>query len=163
MSVLILAAVVLLAYSNGANDNFKGVATLFGSGTANYRRALTWATVTTFAGSVLALAVASGLVATFSGRDLVPDNVTTEPAFLTAVSLSAALTVLLATRFGLPVSTTHALTGALLGAGAVATHGQVRLDTLGSSFLLPLAFSPVVSVLITLVLYPLFKLVRRRT
>ncbi|HEY6361737.1 MAG TPA: inorganic phosphate transporter [Vicinamibacterales bacterium] len=161
MSVLILAAVVLLAYSNGANDNFKGVATLFGSGTADYRRALTWATVTTFAGSMLALALASGLVATFSGRDLVPDAVSTEPAFLTAVSLGAALTVLLATQFGLPVSTTHALTGALLGAGAVATQGQVRLDTLGSSFVLPLAFSPVISVLITLVLYPLFKVARR--
>ena len=163
MSVLIVAAVVLLAYSNGANDNFKGVATLFGSGTANYRRALTWATITTFAGSLLALAVARGLVATFSGRGLVPDNVTTEPAFLTAVSLGAALTVLLATRFGLPVSTTHALTGALVGAGAVATQGQVGLDTLGASFLLPLAFSPVVSVVITLVLYPLFKFARRRS
>ena len=30
---VILLAVVCLAYANGANDNFKGVATLFGSGT----------------------------------------------------------------------------------------------------------------------------------
>jgi PiT family inorganic phosphate transporter len=139
------------------------VATLFGSGTANYRRALTWATVTTFAGSVLALMLARGLVDTFSGRGLVPDVITTQPAFLTAVSLGAALTVLMATRFGLPVSTTHALTGALVGAGAVATLGQVRLGALGSSFLMPLAFSPVVSLLITLLLYPLFKLARRRS
>ena len=49
MTTLILIAVILLAYSNGANDNFKGVATLFGSGTTNYRRALVWATITTFA------------------------------------------------------------------------------------------------------------------
>ena len=41
-----------LAYSNGANDNFKGVATLYGSGTCGYRRALAWATVTTLAGFV---------------------------------------------------------------------------------------------------------------
>ena len=40
------------AYANGANDNFKGVATLFGSGTTNFRRALIWATVTTFLGSL---------------------------------------------------------------------------------------------------------------
>lgn len=32
--LLIFIAGVFLAYSNGANDNFKGVATLFGSGTA---------------------------------------------------------------------------------------------------------------------------------
>jgi inorganic phosphate transporter, PiT family len=29
--------VLALAYPNGANDNFKGMATLFGSGTANCR------------------------------------------------------------------------------------------------------------------------------
>jgi len=44
--VLIVVAVMLLAYSNGANDNFKGVATLFGSGTCSYRQALLWATIT---------------------------------------------------------------------------------------------------------------------
>jgi PiT family inorganic phosphate transporter len=33
--ILLFVAACFLAYSNGANDNFKGVATLFGSGTAN--------------------------------------------------------------------------------------------------------------------------------
>ena len=51
MLALIAFAVLFLAYSNGANDNFKGVATLFGSGTASYRTALVWATLTTLAGS----------------------------------------------------------------------------------------------------------------
>ena len=41
MTIFILLAVVLLAFSNGANDNFKGVATLFGSGTAQARVILT--------------------------------------------------------------------------------------------------------------------------
>ena len=31
---------LFLAYANGANDNFKGVATLYGSGTTSYKRAL---------------------------------------------------------------------------------------------------------------------------
>jgi phosphate/sulfate permease len=35
LSVLFLAT-LFLAYSNGANDNFKGVATLFGSATTSY-------------------------------------------------------------------------------------------------------------------------------
>jgi PiT family inorganic phosphate transporter len=161
MTLLILAAVVLLAWSNGANDNFKGVATLSGSGTTSYRRALAWATVTTFAGSMLALALARGLVDPFKGKGLVPDTITTQPAFLTAVSLGAALIVLLASRIGLPVSTTHALTGGLVGAGWLAAHGNVTLTKLGASFLLPLAFSLLVSVIITLLVYPLFKFIRR--
>ena len=45
---IILLAVFCLAYANGANDNFKGVATLLGSGTTSYRKALLWATLTTF-------------------------------------------------------------------------------------------------------------------
>jgi molybdate transport system regulatory protein len=34
---LLLLAACFLAYSNGANDNFKGVASLFGSRTCNYK------------------------------------------------------------------------------------------------------------------------------
>src|SRR3954470_15125507 len=95
--VLVAAAVLFLAYSNGANDNFKGVATLFGSGAAGYRAALAWATVTTLTGSLLALYLAGGLVSAFKGKGLVPDEVIQQPAFVLAVSLGAALTVLLAT------------------------------------------------------------------
>src|SRR5262249_38503066 len=138
--ILILLAVLFLAYSNGANDNFKGVATLFGSGTTNYRKALAWATITTLSGSLLALLLANGLVETFKGKGLVPDAVTREPAFVLAVSLGAALTVILATWTGLPVSTTHALTGGLVGAGFVAAQGEVRLAALGTSFVMPLLF-----------------------
>src|SRR3954454_10776781 len=118
--VLVAAAVLFLAYSNGANDNFKGVATLFGSGTASYRTALVWATITTLGGSLCALLLAQGLIETFKGRGLVPDAVTTQARFLLAVSLAGAGTVLLATRVGMPVSTTHALTGGLVGAGVLA-------------------------------------------
>ncbi len=45
----------LVAFANGSNDNFKGVATLYGSGTASYRGALVWATITTLAGSITAV------------------------------------------------------------------------------------------------------------
>jgi PiT family inorganic phosphate transporter len=149
LSALLLFAILVLAYSNGANDIFKGVATLYGGGTAGYRTALAWATVTTLGGSLLALLLASGLIDTFKGKGLVPDAVAAQPRFLLAVSLGAATTVLLATRLGLPVSTTHALTGSLVGAGALAAAGDVRLRALGASFLLPLAFSPVAAVALT--------------
>src|SRR5690349_8646318 len=118
--VLLFLVTVFLAYTNGANDNFKGVATLFGSGTTNYRRAIWWATVTTFGGSVCAIFFAQQLVQSFSGKGLVPDSLSASPYFLVAVAFGAGATVLLATLTGFPISTTHAITGALVGVGLVA-------------------------------------------
>src|SRR5438045_1048342 len=112
---LILLAVLCLAYANGANDNFKGVATLFGSGTANYRRALAWATITTLLGSLTAVFLAEKLLKNFSGRGLVDNELAAHPDFVAAVGLAAGLTVLLATRIGMPISTTHSLVGGLVG------------------------------------------------
>ncbi|HXI50008.1 MAG TPA: inorganic phosphate transporter, partial [Candidatus Saccharimonadales bacterium] len=119
MIILLFLAICFLAYSNGANDNFKGVASLFGSRTTNYRTALSWATVTTGAGSLAAIFLAQALLKKFSGKGLVPDALTTQPQFLLAVALGAGGTVILATLLGFPISTTHGLTGALVGAGMV--------------------------------------------
>ncbi len=58
------------------------------------------------------------------------------------------MTVLAATRFDLPVSTTHALTGALIGAALVSGAG-VHFAVLAKGFVLPLLLSPVVAVAIT--------------
>jgi PiT family inorganic phosphate transporter len=157
----IVLAVLFLAYSNGANDNLKGVATLLGSGTTDYRRARAWATVTTLAGSLLALTLAQGLVEAFRGKGLVPDTVTARTDFRLAVSLAAALTILLATQAGLPVSTTHALIGGLVGAGTLAATEDMRLRVLGTAFVLPLVFSPVIAMLLTVVVSPVFRLARR--
>lgn len=74
LTVLFLAT-LFLAYSNGANDNFKGVATLFGSGTTSYKSAITWATtISTFAGSITSLFLAETLLKNFSGRGIVPNE-----------------------------------------------------------------------------------------
>ena len=136
--IILFLATCFLAYSNGANDNFKGVATLFGSGTTNYKGAIWLATVTTFAGSVGSIFFAQTLVKTFSGKGLVPDAVSVSPEFLTAVVIGSAITVIIATVTGFPVSTTHSLTGSLVGAGFVAVGTQVNFAVLGSSFFLPL-------------------------
>jgi PiT family inorganic phosphate transporter len=143
--LVILAAGVLLAYANGANDNFKGVATLFGSGTTNYRRALAWATVTTFCGSMTAVVLAGKLMQNFSGKGLVDDSLVANADYATAVALGAGLTVLLATRIGMPISTTHSLVGALVGAG-LAFGSSINLSQLGGSFFLPLIAAPLVAI-----------------
>ncbi|WP_333987642.1 inorganic phosphate transporter [Burkholderia orbicola] len=152
MMILFLAT-VFLSYSNGANDNFKGVATLYGSGVASYRTAITVATVATIAGSLCSLVLASGLAQAFSGKGLVPPAISGSPNFLLSVALGAGATVILATFLGFPVSTTHGLTGGLVGAGFVALGHTPNLSVLGSSFLLPLVFSPIAAVALTIPLY----------
>lgn len=159
---VVAAMVVLVAYTNGANDNVKGVATIYGSRSASYRAALAWATVTQLAGSLLATTLAAGLIETFSAKGLVPDVVATSPSFLVAAAGAAAATVLVATLVGLPVSTTHALTGGLVGAGLVAVGvGGMRLGVLGRSFLMPLGLSPLLAMGLTMALYPLARASRR--
>ena len=158
-TLLLVAAVAWLAFANGANDNFKGVATLFGTSTASYRQAIWWAMVTTLAGALFAFYLGDALIKAFSGKGLVQPDVLADPAFLASVAAGAATTVLLATRLGFPVSTTHAIVGGLVGAGLMAP-GHVASSLLGSRFLLPLLIAPFAAIALTLLLYGLFRQVR---
>lgn len=163
VEIVLILGVVFLAYANGANDNFKGVATLFGSGTASYRSALTWATVTTFMGSICSMFLASTLVRNFSGKGLVPDAVAGSPELLQAVIIGAGLCVMLATLIGFPISTTHALTGALVGAGFMAVGSDVDLAKLSGSFIIPLLVSPFIAVALAGVVYQVLHRLRTFT
>lgn len=160
MLIILFSATCFLAYSNGANDNFKGVATLFGSRTTNYKYAIWWATITTFAGSLTSIFIAYGLVTTFSGKNLLPHTIADSPEFVTAVTIGAAMTVMVATVTGFPISTTHSLTGALVGAGFVAIGSQVNFAVLGSTFFLPLLLSPVIAIAFGSILYIIFRRIR---
>lgn len=89
------------------------------------------------------------------------DAIATQPAFAAAVALGAGLTVLSATRIGMPISTTHSLVGALIGTGLIA-GSALNLTNLGSKFLLPLLVSPIMAVVVTGMIYPMFRWVRLR-
>src|SRR3989442_14771494 len=121
-AALLVALTLVVAFANGANDVSKGVATLVGSGVTDYRRAILWGTVWTVAGGVAAAFASQGLVAVFS-RDGVLATPPVGPAFLVAVTSGAIGWLVLATSTGLPVSTTHALVGGLVGAGLAAQGG----------------------------------------
>jgi PiT family inorganic phosphate transporter len=153
IAALLFLTTLFVAYSNGANDNFKGVATLFGSDTTTYRGAIALATVTTFAGALCSVFLADALVHAFSGKGLVPDPIAASPEFLLAVATGAGATVILATLLGQPISTTHALTGGLAGAGLLAAGPLLNLAHLGSGFFLPLALGPALAVLLTIPAY----------
>ena len=162
LTTFIFAAVCFLGYSNGANDNFKGVASLFGSRTCGYRPAIIWATVMTFAGSIAAVFVAEGLLRKFSGHGLVPEALAGSPRFMLAVALGAGATVILAAFLGFPISTTHSLAGALVGAGIMAVGTRVNPAVLGKSFVVPLLFSPVLAMVVGALIYFLFHFLRLR-
>jgi PiT family inorganic phosphate transporter len=162
MTLLLFLAVCFLSFANGANDNFKGVASLYGSGAASYRVALFWATLATLAGSLCALYLAQTLLVKFSGKGLVTDALVQSVPFVTAVAAGAGITVIMATRFGFPVSTTHALLGAMVGSGMLATWGGMNLAALQNNFILPLLLSPLAAVLLATLIYLSLKQVRQR-
>ncbi len=158
--ILGLLCAALLAYANGANDNFKGVATLFGSGVSDYKKALTWGTAMTLAGSVAAVWLSASLVDTFSGRQFVSAATLALPGFALAVVAAAAATVLLASRIGAPVSTTHSLAGALLGAAIAAPDSVINWSKAGTSILLPLGLGPLLAIIAALLIYPILTRLR---
>ncbi|MFN6470889.1 MAG: anion permease [Nostoc sp. SerVER01] len=160
--ISLFLATLFLAYSNGANDNFKGVATLFGSRTCSYQTAIMWSSFTTFAGGVSATFLASTSIKIFSGKGLVPNAIANAPEFHLAVAIAAGLTVLIATLMGYPISTTHSLIGAIVGAGLVAVGLKVNFVALVTSFILPLLLAPIIAILLGAGLYSLFDYVNSK-
>jgi PiT family inorganic phosphate transporter len=160
---LLFLATCFLAYSNGANDNFKGVASLFGSRTCGYPTAISWATITTFAGSAMSIFLAQTLLKKFSGKGIGSEQFVGSEYFVLAVAAGAGLTVILATLTGFPISTTHALTGAIIGCGLVTIGPAVNFAALGKGFVLPLLFSPVLAIAMAGTLYILFRAFRLAT
>lgn len=130
---------------NGANDVSKGVATLVGSRLASYRQGLSWGTVWTVAGAIAALVFTTALIRAFSGG-FVADGLVESPLFPLSVATGAFAWVLIASRTGLPVSTTHSLAGAIVGA-AVAAAGLrgVQWTLVFGSVVVPLALSPILA------------------
>jgi inorganic phosphate transporter, PiT family len=151
----LLVACLFLAYANGGNDNFKGVATLYGSRVLSYRQSLALATSATFAGSLAGILIGYKLLKLFSGSGTVSSAVLNNPHFLISVAIGAAITVFLATVFGFPVSTTHGLVGGLIGAGVI-SGGLLSARAILQSFFIPLLASPFVAAGLTVILYRLF-------
>jgi PiT family inorganic phosphate transporter len=154
ISLLAFALVFALAFANGANDVSKAIATLVGSGVTDYRSAIAWGTVWTMAGAALAAFVARAMVNTFS-HGLVQTGTVIQPAVTLAVLIGAMAWVFLASRTGLPVSTTHALTGAIVGTGLVAFAGDGLIwPAIGKKIALPLLLGPFLAFTVSLLIHP---------
>jgi len=155
VEILFFVVVAGLAFANGANDNFKGVATLWGGGDLTYRQAWFVANGASFLGAILAVFLGAAVAKTFGGKGVVSDEILGSYRFAMAFAAGAALTVLLATVLRYPISTTHAILGSLAGAGVALAMGDVNLQPLVKKGALPLLFSPLLAASATFVLWKL--------
>jgi PiT family inorganic phosphate transporter len=114
------ALALYVAWTIGANDVANAMGTSVGSGALTITRAVIVAGILEFCGAFLA---GGHVTDTVRKGILVADAVAGhEPLIvygMLASLLSAGTLLLTATRFGLPVSTTHAIVGAIVGFGAV--------------------------------------------
>ncbi|MBB5832223.1 inorganic phosphate transporter [Brachybacterium aquaticum] len=117
MLLLAIAFGLFMAFNIGGNDVANSFGTSVGAGTLTMRQALAVAAIFEVSGAILAggqvtETVRSGIV------DL--ESVSSDPAAFAYIMMSAllgaALWLLLATRMGWPVSTTHAIIGGIVGA-----------------------------------------------
>lgn len=155
MDVLFFLVVALLAFANGANDNFKGVATLWGGGDLSYRQAWWVANGATLLGALLAVILGASVASTFSGKGVVSAEILASNTFAIAFAAGAAGTVLLATLLRYPISTTHSILGSLAGAGVALASTDVNLTPLVNKGAIPLLLSPAIAATATFILWKL--------
>ncbi|MEE9148439.1 MAG: inorganic phosphate transporter, partial [Candidatus Tectomicrobia bacterium] len=114
-----------MAFNIGANDVANAMGTSVGSKALTLRQAVLVAMVFEFAGAVL---VGTSVTGTISKGIIDPTYFAAEPHLLMygmlSTLLAAGIWLQLATTFGLPVSTTHSIVGAILGFGLIAGGPQ---------------------------------------
>jgi PiT family inorganic phosphate transporter len=115
-----------MAWAIGANDVANAMGTSVGSGALSIRQAIVVAGVLEFTGAYLA----GGHVTETVRKGILDTSVFAEDPYLLVYGMLASLTsaatlLLIATRMGLPVSTTHAIVGAIVGFGSVSGGADV--------------------------------------
>ncbi len=162
VSPLAVVLVLALAYANGSNDVSKAVATLVGSGISDYRSAIGWGTVWTMAGAASATLLTSAMAKTFS-QGLIDTGAIIDPPAIVAIPTGAMAWVLFASRTGLPVSTTHALTGAIVGTGLVAfSETGPHWSVIGQKIALPLLLSPFLALTVSRLVHPAVRVLAKQ-
>ncbi len=128
--IILLAAAFgfYMAWNIGANDVANAMGTSVGARSVSFRQAIIIAAIFEFLGAMLvgnhvSLTVAKGIVNPFAYAD----HAIVFAYGMLATLLAAALWVNLATKLGMPVSTTHSIVGGVMGFGIV-THGLSSIE-----------------------------------
>ena len=162
--VITLLLGLFMAFNIGGNDVANSFGTSVGAGTLTIKQALLIAAVFEIAGAV----IAGGEVTDTVRSGIVNiDAITTDPMdfvyIMMAALVGAAVWLLIATKFGLPVSTTHSIIGAIVGASLTtgALIGRGSLDTVQWGEIGQIAISWVISPLLGgIVAYVLFRFIK---
>jgi PiT family inorganic phosphate transporter len=117
-----------------------------------------WILILGGSGIVTGLAVWGKKVIATIGENIIP----LQPSSGFSAEIATATTVLLASRFGLPVSTSHALVGGVVGIGLIQNWRNIRFQTLQSIVLAWLITLPISAALGALVFFFLRLLFLRR-
>lgn len=121
-TLLILAAIfgLFMAWGIGANDVANAMGTSVGSRALTLKQAIIIAAIMEFAGAYLAGGeVTSTIRKGIIDADVFADNPEWLVYGMSAALLAAGSWLLIASRFGWPVSTTHSIVGAIVGFAAV--------------------------------------------
>jgi PiT family inorganic phosphate transporter len=153
-----LVVAFYMAWNLGANDAANPTNTAVGSGALSLRSAILLFSLFAALGALLQ----GYRVIKTIGKGVVKDL---DPAMALAASLGAGLWVTLATRKGLPVSTTHSAVGAVVGVGltrAAVLHVEGKIDwSVVGKVVLSWVTSPLGALALAAILYyPLLALYR---
>tara|TARA_B100000768_G_scaffold179207_1_gene196435 strand:+ start:340 stop:2469 length:2130 start_codon:yes stop_codon:yes gene_type:complete len=122
---LALVVCAYMAWNIGANDVANAMGTSVGSRALTLKQAVVIAAIfefcgAFFAGDAVTDTVRKGILAVDFSADYVDEDFSQDLAFgFIAAMMAAATWLTVATRFGLPVSTTHSIIGGILGVGLV--------------------------------------------
>lgn len=154
--LLILAFLVAfyMAWNIGANDVANAFGTPVGSGAITFRWALVLAAIFEFSGAFFA---GGNVTDTIRGNIVRPEMFTADPTVfaigMLAALFGAAIWLNVATYFSQPVSTTHAIIGAVIGFGVVAVGPQAiqwnKMGAIASSWVI----SPLVGAFFSFFIY----------
>ncbi|MBD2742672.1 inorganic phosphate transporter [Coleofasciculus sp. FACHB-1120] len=153
-----LLSACFVAFAHGSNDVGNAIAPLAAIAYINRTGSVPvsgfsiplWILVLGGAGIVAGLAVWGKKVIATIGEGIIA----LQPSGGFCAELATATTILLASRLGLPVSTSHALVGAVVGIGAVKDWKSIRFQTLqsiGLAWLITLPISAALGAIIFLV------------
>jgi len=160
-AILMVFTACAMAFAHGSNDVANAVGPLaavvnvVSTGVVGAKSSMPpWILLLGGAGIVAGLATFGFKVMATIGKKIT--ELTPSRGF--AAELGAASTVVVASYFGLPISTTHTLVGAVLGVGLARGIGALNLNVIGGIFLSWLVTLPAGAIM-AIVFFSLFKLV----
>lgn len=145
-TVIVVIVALGFDFTNGFHDAANAIATSVGTRALTPRAALTIAAIFNFVGAFIGWATGSGVAKTIQ-------SVTTPGSGYAGLCLIAAALAgaigwnLITWRFGLPSSSTHALIGAVVGAGLVFAT-VINWSTVWEKVVIPMVTSPFVGLIL---------------